>query len=255
MHPAESVEPESARLPFVGKTGLLSEAVRKTLEERILGGEWVTGNRIPSEPELAQQLGVSRSVVRDAVRTLAARGLLEVRQGFGTTVRPPADDSYRDAITVMLARSDLTVGDLARAREALDVRLAELAAVNREPADLASLQRHHDAFLAASREGGWSEVEAAHLHFHLAILEAARLPALVILLRPLQRVILATGRPLSLDDPKSWRVDLETAVLTGIRSGDPKRARAAMEEHYWFVRDPSYGQLHARPLSDALRAV
>src|SRR5689334_18843294 len=111
-------------LPFVGKPALLSHAVGETLEERILRGDWAPGERIPSEPELARQLGVSRSVVRDAVRTLAARGLLEVRQGFGTTVRPPADDTYHDAISVMLARSDLTAGDLALAREALDLRLA-----------------------------------------------------------------------------------------------------------------------------------
>ena len=242
----------SEPLPFVGKPGLLSDTVREALERRILSGEWAPGQRVPSEPELSQQLGVSRSVVRDAVRTLSARGLLDVRQGFGTSVRHPADDTYTDAITVMLARSGLTVGDLALAREALDLRLSELAAVNHREEDLATLERHHAELLAACDEKDWGRVEAAHLGFHVSILESTRLPALAILLRPLQRIILATCLPPRLDDPASWRIPLETAVLDGIRSRDPQDARRAMEAHYWFVRDPSYAELHATSLSEAL---
>lgn len=240
-------------LPFVGKSALLSDTVRETLEQRILSGQWVAGQRVPSEPELSQQLGVSRSVIRDAVRTLAARGLLEVRQGYGTTVRPPADDTYSDALTVMLARSSLTVGDLVLAREALDLELAELAAKNHTDADLEGLELHLAELLAACEDGDWARVESAHLAFHLGILEATRLPALAIMLRPLQRIILATALPPQLDDPPSWRVSLERGVLDGIRSGDPATARQAMEAHYWFVRDPAYRDLHAVALSAALR--
>ncbi len=251
-HPKPRDGDVSEPLPFVGKSGLLSDTVGETLERRILSGEWAPGQRVPSEPELSQQLGVSRSVVRDAVRTLAARGLLDVRQGFGTSVRHPADDTYTDAISVMLTRSNLTVGDLARAREALDLRLSELAAINHLDADLVTLERHHAEILSACDDGDWARVEAAHLAFHLAILEAARLPALAILLRPLQRIILATCLPPRLDDPASWGVPLETAVLEGIRSHNPQLARQAMEAHYWFIRDPSYAELHATPLSVAL---
>jgi DNA-binding FadR family transcriptional regulator len=239
-------------LPFVGKSALLSDTVRETLERRILSGEWVPGQRVPAEPELSQQLGVSRSVIRDAVRTLAARGLLEVRQGYGTTVRPPADDTYSGAVSLLLARSDLTVGDLVLAREALDVQLSELAARNHSASDLETLERRHEELLAACKDADWARVEAAHLAFHLAILEATRLPALAILLRPLQRIILATCRPPRLDDPESWRLSLETRVLEAIRSRDPERARQAMEAHYWFIRDPGYEALHAESLSAAL---
>src|SRR5438067_10140734 len=142
-------------LPFLGKPTLLSHAVGETLAERILRGDWSSGERIPSEPELARQLGVSRSVIRDAVRTLAARGLLDVRQGFGTIVRPPADDTYHDAMTVMLTRSDLTAGDLALAREALDLQIAELAAERHTPEDIEALERHHADLLAAAEERDW----------------------------------------------------------------------------------------------------
>jgi DNA-binding FadR family transcriptional regulator len=241
-------------LPRVGKPALLSVAVTEELAGRILRGEWRAGERIPSEPELGAQLGVSRSVVRDAVRTLAARGLVDVRQGLGTVVREPDDAAYADSIGVLLIRSALTVGDLARARAALDVRLAELAASARDEADLAKLASFHADLLAGSTAGDWRRCEVAHLSFHLAILDATHLPALSILLGPLQRIILATSQPADLDDPASWRVESETAVLHGIRTG-AAAAREAMEAHYWFLDDPAYADLHARPLAGVLGAL
>jgi len=245
-------DPVTEPLPFVGKPELLSNTVSEALERRILSGEWVAGQRVPSEPELSQQLGVSRSVIRDAVRSLAARGLLDVRQGSGTTVRPPTDDTYTDALTVMLTRSDLTVGDLALAREALDLQLAEIAAIRHEAADLVALELPLEKLVAAAESGDWPAAEAPHLAFHLAILDATRLPALMILLRPLQRLILATSIPVRADDPSTWPVEREVAILDAIRKRDPVAAREAMAAHYWFIRDPVYADQHALPLGEAL---
>jgi GntR family transcriptional regulator, transcriptional repressor for pyruvate dehydrogenase complex len=239
-------------LPFVGKPALLSSTVGEALERRILSGEWVAGQRVPSEPELSQQLGVSRSVIRDAVRSLVARGLLDVRQGFGTTVSAPTDDTYTDALTLMLTRSDLTVGDLALAREALDLQLAEVAAVRHEEADLVALELQVEKLEAAAKAGDWPAAEAPHLAFHLGILDATRLPALMILLRPLQRLILATSIPVRAEDPATWPVEYEIAVLDAIRERDPILAREAMAAHYWFIRDPIYASRHALPLSEVL---
>ena len=67
----------------------LSDQVTAELERRILAGELEPGGLLPAEPELGAELEVSRSVIRDAIRTLAARGLVEVRQGSGTRVSPP----------------------------------------------------------------------------------------------------------------------------------------------------------------------
>jgi DNA-binding FadR family transcriptional regulator len=239
-------------LPFVGKPELLSDTVSEELERRILSGEWVAGQRVPSEPELSQQLGVSRSVIRDAVRSLAARGLLDVRQGSGTTVRPPTDDTYTDALTVMLMRSDLSVGDLALAREALDLQLAEIAAIRHEAADLLALELQLAQLVAAGESGDWSAAEAPHLAFHLAILDATHLPVLMIMLRPLQRLILATSMPTRVDDPSTWPIEHEIAILAAIRERDPVLAREAMAAHYWFVRDAAYAEQHALPLTEAL---
>ena len=70
----------------------LSDQVTAELERRILAGELEPGGLLPAEPELGAELEVSRSVIRDAIRTLAARGLVEVRQGSGTRSRSSAKD-------------------------------------------------------------------------------------------------------------------------------------------------------------------
>ena len=65
----------------------LADAAANSIRTEIAAGRWPIGSRIPIEPQLAQLLGVSRGTVREAVKTLVSRGLLEVRQGSGTYVR------------------------------------------------------------------------------------------------------------------------------------------------------------------------
>src|SRR5215218_10294334 len=103
-----------------------SASIAHDIEELILRGDLPRGQRLPTESELGDVLGVSRSVVRDAVRMLAARGLLEVRQGHGTVVAPPSDEAFSSALVGLLMRSGVTMGDVIEARTALESQLAPL---------------------------------------------------------------------------------------------------------------------------------
>ena len=118
------------------------------LEARILSGTFPPGSRLPTEHELTESFDVSRTVVRDALRVLDARGLVEVRRGTGTLVKPSSVDAYSSAVATLLLRSDLTIGDVFEARAALEGQLALIAAV--EP------QRRADS----SRESRVREVRA-----------------------------------------------------------------------------------------------
>src|SRR5919198_624715 len=128
-------------LPQVGRPKL-GEQVARVLEERILSGEWSPGAAIPPEQQLALQLGVSRTVVRDAVKTLSARGLLLVRQGIGTTVAEPTDGAYSDAIFLLLLRSGTTVREVLEARELIEIAVAGMAAQRRADEDCDRLEHH-----------------------------------------------------------------------------------------------------------------
>src|SRR5918994_2870390 len=118
---------------------LKPEQVVQDLERRILSGELRAGERLPTEGELGSELGVSRTVIRDAVRTLTTRRLVRVRHGFGMEVAPPSDLPLAHALADLLMRSDVTVGQVLDAREALDRQLAPLAARNATEDDVATM--------------------------------------------------------------------------------------------------------------------
>lgn len=239
-------------LPHIS-TARLSQSVVRVFEERILGGEWPPGERLPAEPELCRQLGVSRSVVRDAVRTLAARGMLEVRHGIGTTVAQPTDAAYADAILILLLRGEATVGEALQARKALEVAAAGIAAVGRTDADLEVLE---DCYAGLEKATAALDVDAAlaiDLRFHTAIIEATHIPVLITLLRPMAQIIQRTSRPPAVD-PRFLDLGKHRAVVDAIRSGDAESARSAMERHFRFMDDERYASMHSMKLRDAPRA-
>ena len=223
------------------------------LAERVLAGTWPAGHRLPSESELIETFGVSRSVVRDAVRTLAARGLVEVRQGSGTIVRGEPEEPYADALFDLLVRSDVTLADLAKAREAVDLMLCERAAVERDEVDLARLRAAYADLCSAEQAADWARAEAAHLRFHVVLVESVHLPGLEILLRPLQRIIVDTSLPPDLAAPDSWEVESHLPILEAIEARDPGRRspRCATTTHSSTLPLPGHA-LAARARSSAL---
>ncbi|MFF4823790.1 FadR/GntR family transcriptional regulator [Streptomyces sp. NPDC001312] len=147
----------------------LSEQVIAALRSQITTGEWPVGSRIPTEPELVEQLGVARNTVREAVRALAHNGLLDIRQGSGTYVVATSE-----LAGVMHRRfADADPRHIAELRSALESAAAGLAAERRTEKDLKQL---HTQFLR--REQAWEsgDTEAfvtADATFHLAVVAAS----------------------------------------------------------------------------------
>jgi DNA-binding FadR family transcriptional regulator len=147
----------------------LSEQVIAALRAQITSGEWPVGSRIPTEPELVEQLGVARNTVREAVRALAHNGLLDIRQGSGTYVAATSE-----LAGVMQRRfAGAEPRHVAELRSALESSAARLAAERRTERDLAQL----DALLLR-RERAWESGEAeafvtADASFHLAVVSAS----------------------------------------------------------------------------------
>lgn len=236
-------------LPSLDRTPL-SRHVAELIEERIFSGRWAAGERIPTEAELCQQIGVSRSVVRDAVRTLSARGLVDVRQGSGTVVREPGDAAYSDAILTLLLRTDVTVREALDARLELEVAVVGVAACGRTDEDLDRLERIYTDLDDAIRRVDVELAMQIDLGFHTAILESTHLPVLISVLRPMSRIIQRTSAPAA---PEALfdESELHKRIVEGIRSADPVIAQARMREHFAFMDDPRYTELHARLLRDA----
>ncbi|MEU6461691.1 FadR/GntR family transcriptional regulator [Streptomyces sp. NPDC046976] len=147
----------------------LSEQVIAELRNQIATGEWPVGSRIPTEPELVEQLGVARNTVREAVRALAHNGLLDIRQGSGTYVVATSE-----LAGVMHRRfADADPRHIAEVRATLESAAAKLAAERRTEKDLKQL----DALLLR-REEAWESGETesfvtADATFHLAVVGAS----------------------------------------------------------------------------------
>jgi DNA-binding FadR family transcriptional regulator len=152
----------------------LAEEVVAGLRAAIASGRWGVGERIPPEPELTAEFGVSRGTLREAVKALAHAGMLDVRRGDGTYVRAVSEICG----TAQKAYGRHADEDVLQVRFALDTQSARLAAQRSDAGALATLRallgRRRTAWEAEDYEA-WS---AADWAFHLAVAEASGNPLL-----------------------------------------------------------------------------
>jgi DNA-binding FadR family transcriptional regulator len=241
----------SRRRSFNGLTlandELKSDRVAAELERQIFSGELATGTRLPTESELCDILGVSRSVVRDAIRSLVARGLVTVKQGQGMTVAEPNDASFSQALITLLVRSDLTMGDVVTARGTIEMRLVPLAAVNGREEDWERLEDHYQQFATAVDVGDWDAARDRHVDFHVGLLRAIHQPALELLLKPLTEIILISGAPPRRTAKVDWEVESHRPILDALKARDADMAEQAMAAHFAAATDPArYETFRAR---------
>src|SRR5262249_32776093 len=141
---------------------------------------------LPSERSLAEQLGVGRSVVREALKSLGLLGLIEVRQGDGTYVRQLESELLPKAIEWGLLLSESLTLDLVEARQHLEVITAQLAAARRDESDLAALKAALDGMRGEENIEAFVGYDIA---FHLGVAEAARNSVLLGMLRNVQSLL------------------------------------------------------------------
>lgn len=197
---------------------------------RIVSRRLRPGDTLPNETELARELGVSRSVVREALKSLAAKGLLDARARTGTRVREAVYWNLLDADVLAWRYATMPRGeffrDLFEARHVIEPAAAELAAANATPLDIEVLAR-----ACADMEAAEPTAEAAiaaDLGFHQSILAACH-----------NELLLPTGRLIGLGLLTSFRTSTRSygvslpfhrPVYEAIRDHDAARARAAMLE-------------------------
>lgn len=210
-----------------------SERARRALaflRRQIASGEWPINSRIPIEAELMELLGVGKTTVREAVRSLASVGMLETLPGRGTYVRS------RTPVSAVLADT-LAEYDLAEVlifRRALEVEAVQQAAVRRTDEQLAALRdAHHRDLLPDPDYPGRVERGRTPGQFNFLVFEAAGSP----LLTSMYAVVMAALRRgvdhgrVTYGASEELRRSDHTAVLAAIEAGDPVLAAHAMAKH------------------------
>ncbi|MGH7910111.1 MAG: FadR/GntR family transcriptional regulator [Candidatus Dormibacteraceae bacterium] len=209
----------------------LSDHVATDLEQWILR-DYHPGQRLPTEPELCARFGVSRTVVRDALRTLSSIGLVAVRQGVGIVVVQPAEETLTHMLSVRLQASDVTVGDVLDARQGLETALGAEAGRRATAEDRQALREEYERMAEHVGARRWEAVQAAHLAFHRRLLHALHLPALELMLLPLQEVILISQLPPDLEDADYWDLPAHEAILEALGRGSPEEVSRTIRAHF-----------------------
>jgi DNA-binding FadR family transcriptional regulator len=208
------------------REGRLSEQVAAELE-RIIPEEFPEpGLRLPREVDLAERFGVSRIVIREAVKILEERGVLEVQAGSGTRTRPPSLSKVKDSLLRLFRGQPLPeIEDMERMLElrgVLEEKAAGLAAVRATEDDLEEIV----TALRGMAEGLSPDFTSqADLRFHTAVARAAHNRYFEIVLQPLTEVII---RQIMLTDSYRTGLDLHRSVYEAIRQRNPVAARQAV---------------------------
>jgi GntR family transcriptional repressor for pyruvate dehydrogenase complex len=219
-------------VPQLTREATLAQRVEQELERLIIESRLGPGERLPSERELAAQFGVSRTVVREAVRALAAKRLVDVSVGRGTVVRAPSPESAGESmkLLLMMQAGDAGVDKVSEIRHVIENEIAYLAAARRTEDDVRTLEgilhqmrRHVDA----------PEVYiTSDVEFHAALARATQNELFVIVLDSLVEIMIEV-RLLTLRVPGIARLalDYHERILEAVRAGDPDAARAVMDKH------------------------
>ncbi|MFB6676144.1 FadR/GntR family transcriptional regulator [Streptomyces sp. NPDC056390] len=205
----------------------LYEQVLDRLRAYVAEGGLRAGDRLPPERDLAARLGVSRASVKQAIVVLEVQGLVEARHGGGTYLMRDSLDA--EPVEHMVERRR-RLPDVLEAREALETKLAELAAERRTEEDLAALHKALD-LMAADIEAGGHGVEGDRL-FHAAVTAAAHSALLAEFMRSIADQV-TESRTESLRQPRRPARSLaqHRAILEAIETGRPAPAAAAMRRH------------------------
>jgi GntR family transcriptional repressor for pyruvate dehydrogenase complex len=215
--------------PIATQREPLATEIARRIIDYLLAGSIEPGERIPSERKLAEALGVGRSVVREALKSITLLGLIEARPGNGTFLRRAESELLPQAIEWGLLLGERRVADLIDARHHLEVLVAGLAAARRTPDDLEMLRKYL-AQMEASADT--ATFVSADLAFHMRLAEAtANLSLLQIMasIRSLLQVWITRVRGAEVDNAPS--AGEHETIMRAVEEGDTTAARAAMEIH------------------------
>ncbi len=214
----------------IGPQKKLYKNIVSQVREMIISGTLKKGDRLPSERDLANQFGVSRTAVREAIKSLSEIGLVDIMVGRGTFVANNTADRIVESVDLLLNVEQVKMEDLHYARNVLEMPIARLAARNCTDENIKQLsslldqmesnQKHTKKFIDADTE------------FHVELARATGNSAFVVLIQAIIQ-ILKRERTYSLNFQDQTTVALEhhKEILELVKQKDEKGAEKAMKSH------------------------
>lgn len=222
--------------PRVEREDVLSNRVAQMLLERVLLGELAPGQELPSERDLSEQFGVSRTVIREAIRSLAGKGVITARSGRRARIGVVGRDQVVESMQLFIRgrRHDpgqmMSYTKIHEVRRMLELTMVELAAQRAQPADIKRLRRaYKEMRLAVDDPEGLPLLDVA---FHRAIAEICGNELFLMMLDSIGGILTEIReRTLGLPGRPASALRYHRAILEAIADKDPVAARQAMEDH------------------------
>jgi len=202
----------------------------ESLRDLITNGSLKTGDFLPGEMELCKQLGVGRSTLREAIKTLEIQGFIKKKHGVGMMIVEESDKAAADMLQLMLRRKGSTMKDLIEVRYVNEIRTTELAAMNANPEDINAIEIQ----LATLKDNLTSREEyvKADIDFHMAIAKASKNEVYYFILnsiRPLIEEMIEETLKYNHKPEKSMK--FHEKIYKYIKQKNVDMAMKAMQEH------------------------
>ncbi len=228
----------------------LSQSVVRQIEQLILRGILRPGERLPSERDMAEKLGVSRPSLRDAIAELAESGLLVSRAGSGVFVAEVLGSAFSPALIRLFSTHDEAVFDYIGFRRDMEGLASERAAKLGSDTDLRLVDTIFRKMEAAHQKRDPSDEAQLDAEFHMAIIEASHNVIMLHMLRSMfdllregvfyNRQVLFRNRM-----TRDQLLDQHRAMNVALQARDPAGARAAVEAHLSYVEQAYVDQMRA----------
>jgi GntR family transcriptional repressor for pyruvate dehydrogenase complex len=228
------------------RTSRLYEQIVQQIEESILQGALKAGDQLPAERELALRFGVSRTAVREAVKALREKGLVEAYSGRGTFITDGTSQAVRQSFDLMVKIGQPEGStDLAEVRSILEPGIAALAAERAQESDRATL-RESVAVMDRALKDADAYIEA-DLDFHLALAEAAANPLILSLIDSIVGLLREQRlRIFKVEGGPERGQFHHKRILEAVERRDSKKAWEAMKAHLEQVREDSQISIRKR---------
>lgn len=239
---AKPIREEMSQLIQPVRPTKVSAQVAEQIIRLIKEGVFKVGERLPSEKELAELMGVSRASVREALAALEAVGIVEAKVGRGNFVRrSPVGEEEAEPLVVL--ESEAGCLEIMEARGAFDPVVASLAARYATKEDVTKLRSIYEAMLSLARANDFERYFSLDKEFHCALAEATHNRLIIAVMRLLvetmdQKVYREFAHNFYMNTPKELErvAEIHGKVLEAIAAGDPRAAARRMRNHWERMR-------------------
>jgi len=218
----------------IGNRQTLSQKIERTIENAIREKKLAIGSKLPTEREMCEAFGVSRTALREALRRLSARGLINIQKGSGMYV---AEIKIQDAINTLNLYYDLKfdnnlLSQIIEVRKLFEPEIARLAAINRSDEDLQILEKNLKEFEACDPDNTQKEADIDN-KFHLNIAKATSNPIVQITMEPIYSLLPRMRNYIyaNIEGEKENTLSSHKELLQAITDNKEKESYDIMKEH------------------------